>query len=69
MCYSFNSNTINNFKVLTFNRYYEKSTFIATAAFAFVLLSNNATAQKFPDLDKVLWTLLRFLLIIKFRIN
>jgi hypothetical protein len=47
MCYSFNSNTINN-KVLTFNRYYEKSTFIATAAFAFtVLLSTNATAQNF----------------------
>jgi hypothetical protein len=47
MCYLI-INTINNFKVLTFNRYYEKSTFIATAAFAFtVLLSNNATAQNF----------------------
>jgi len=31
----------------------KKSTFIATAAFAFtVLLATNANAQKFPDLDK-----------------
>jgi hypothetical protein len=31
----------------------KKSTFITTIAFAFmILLSSNATAQKFPDLDK-----------------
>jgi hypothetical protein len=34
----------------------KKSTLIATIAFAFtLLLSANANAQKFPDLDKALW--------------
>jgi hypothetical protein len=47
---------------------YEKSTFIATAAFAFTVLLSTMQLLKISDLDKVVWTLLRFLLIIKFRI-
>jgi hypothetical protein len=48
----------------------KKSTLIATIAFAFtLLLSANANAQKFPDLDKALWMWLPTLRITKMRIN